>query len=153
EIPEDVRVVLEQAEVEARRVAVVDAAQISRLYQTAQLCDRRVEHEGVSRHQDPLLAVGQCDQGRRLCDTGGERLLDEHVLSMEQRVAGNGVVRVDRGCNHDCVDVCGQQVTVIGKETDAGVPGGDVVEPFGSQVGDGQELGLGDLVEVSYKVR
>jgi hypothetical protein len=107
----------------------------------------------VAGHQHQPSRPGQLHQVSRLRDARGQRLLHQHVLVREERVARDRVVRVDRGGDHDRVDAGRQQLMVVGEEPDPWIPGGDIVEPLGSPVRDGQQLRVRHLVQVADQVR
>ena len=152
QVPDDVHVALEQPEVEPRGVPVVDAAQVAPLHEPPQLVDGGVVDEGVPGHQHPAPAAGKGDQLDRLLHARRQRLLDQHVLVREQRLTGEGVVRVNRACDHHCLDLRGEQVPVVGEQADAGEAGTDVLEAILTEVGDAGDLDPQGLVQVSDQV-
>ena len=127
--------------------------QLARLHQPPELLDGRVVHEGVSHHQHLPPPARQGDQLCRFLGAGRQGFLDQDVLAGEQGVADQGVVGVDRARHHHRVDVGGEEVLVVAKEADARVPDAHGVEALLLQIGDGDELRLRDLVDVSDQVR
>src|SRR5207248_884762 len=71
QVPEDIDVVLEQPEVDAHAVDIVEVAQLSGVNQRLDLADGGAVDEGVVDHQGQVLAVGQVDQVHGLTQRGG----------------------------------------------------------------------------------
>ena len=103
EVPQHADVVLEQAEVHAHRVVVVDLAEAV-VDQLAHLADRAGVHEGVVDGQHEAAAIGLVDQALRLLGRRRDRLLDEDVLAGLERPHRQVEVARDRRRDGDRVD-------------------------------------------------
>src|SRR4029453_1122777 len=79
QVPEDVDVRLDEAEVDADRVEVLQVAQGAVVDKLAELTHRRGVAVGVVAHQHQALTVGGRDQLLALGHRGRERLLDQDV--------------------------------------------------------------------------
>ena len=103
-IPNDADVVLEQPQIDAQRIVVIEIAQRAALGQFANLSDRAGEQERVVHHDRQLLARRQLNQLLRLRRTGGKWLLDEHVLAVFQRLFSQFVVGPNGRDHRDRID-------------------------------------------------
>ncbi len=62
EVPHDADVVLEEPEIDARRVEVIELPERALVDQFPNLPDRAAEEEGVVHHDAEVLPLGQLDQ-------------------------------------------------------------------------------------------
>ncbi len=104
-VPDDVDVVLEDAEVHAHGVEVVELPEFAPVDQLLHLPDRARVDEGVVDHQDEAVLLGQGDQLLALGGGPGHRLLDEDVLALLQGPLRELVVGRDGGRDYDRVDL------------------------------------------------
>src|SRR4029450_12912634 len=81
-VPDDADIVLKEPEIDPRRIVIIEAAQYSVVDELADFSHRPGEEEGVVDHDLQILPLGQLDQLLGLLDGGGERLLDENVLTV-----------------------------------------------------------------------
>ena len=105
QVPHDADVVLEEAEVDARRVEVVERAEGALVDEFADLLHRPREEERVVHHDPQVLPGRQLDELLGLLRGGRERLLDEHVLAVLEGRARQLVVRPDGRDDGHRVDV------------------------------------------------
>src|SRR5207237_6984651 len=96
QVPQDVDVALDQAQVDAYGVDVEEVAQGAGGDQVADLLHCGRVAVGVVAHEDPLAALGQLDHRRALGNGRGQRFLDQHVLVGAQRRGGDLVVGAGR---------------------------------------------------------
>ena len=96
---------LEQAQVHAQRIVVVQVSERAALGQLADLADRAGEQEGVVHHDFQVLARRQLDQFLGLLGAGSEWLLDEHMLAVFEGGFGELVVRPHRSDDGDRVNL------------------------------------------------
>ena len=109
QVPDDADVVLKEAQIHSRGIVVVEVAEDARVDELAHFSHGAGEEERVIHHDPEILALGQLDELLRLLSRGGERLLDEHVLSVLEGGLGDLKVCPDRGHHSDGVDLCGLQ--------------------------------------------
>ena len=97
QVPEDVDVLLDQAEVRPDRVDVIDLAELARAHELAERLDRRGETERVIGHHDEIPRCRLGDDLPTVFDSGGERLLDQYVTACVEGLHGQREVRLRRG--------------------------------------------------------
>ncbi len=154
EVPEDVDVVLEQAEVHAGRVVVVQLAQGAVVDHLLHAADGAGEQKGVVHHDLEVLALGEFDELFALRDGAGERLFDEHVLAVLEGFLGEFEVSPNRRYNRDQVDVGrGQQVIDVVGGDHVGIRMADLAERFLALVANRDDASLVLRVEVPNDVR
>ncbi len=61
QVPDDIDVVLKEAEVYAGRIVIIQFAQNAIVHELANLSDRARKQERVIDHQDPILSLRQLD--------------------------------------------------------------------------------------------
>jgi hypothetical protein len=105
EVAHDAGVALVDAQVDPRRGAEVQPADLALAQQLLDVHHRRRIHERVARHEDQLALLGHGDQVLALLHGARHRLLDEHVLARLERAPAQVVVGGDRGCEQDAVDL------------------------------------------------
>ncbi len=105
QIPDDVHVVLEQSQVHAQRIVVVQIPELAIIHHLADLLDCSGKQERVIHHNLQILAVCQLNQFFRLLRTAGERLLHENVFAIFQSSFRQLVVRPHWSHNRNQVDV------------------------------------------------
>src|ERR1019366_3094423 len=103
-IPNHIYVMLEQAQVDAHGVVVIQVAQHSFLQQLFDLAHGSGEEKGVVHHDLQIFPDCKVDQFFRLRRGTCERLLDENVLAILQGGFGKFEVRPDGGYYRDCVN-------------------------------------------------
>ena len=143
EVPDDVGSSLEQAQVEPRRVDVVDASELAVLDQAAQLLHGRVVQERVPDHDLLALEPREVDQLPCLGHTRGQRLLDEDVLACGERLHRDLVMGVDRCRDDDCLDVRLQQRSVAAVRLDVAVVMSDELQTLRLGVRHGGQMYVG----------
>ena len=104
QIPEDVDVAPDDAEVGAHGVVVPGRPELSRVEQVLDGADRRTVHEGVIHHEDqpPLPALLEQDPG--FDGPARERLFHQHMLVGAERGEGQLEMSPGRCGNGDCID-------------------------------------------------
>ena len=115
--------------------------------------DCRVVDEDVTHHQHPIVLLGELDELGRVGGVGGDRLLDEHVLALLERLLDELVVGDRRRGHHHRVHVVRLQDLrrVLGR-AHAGVTRAHVLEPARCGVGDPGHLAVQAVVEVAQEV-
>src|ERR1043166_5366094 len=152
QVPDDVHVVLEQAEVDAHRVEVEQVADLPRRDQLLDAAHRARVDEGVVNHQGEAARFGQRDQFFGLADAGREGLFDEDVLARFERGTGERVVRGDgRGDDNGVEAGVGEQLPVIGRGAGRRVAARDFFQPPRVAVADPPERRRLVLGEVAYQ--
>ena len=104
-IPQHVDIVLEESEVNARGIVVIQLAQSSFAEQLRDLPDRTGKQEGVIHHDPQVFLDGNIDQLLALRHVAGERLLDKHMFAVFQSSLGQFVVGPYRSNDGNGVDV------------------------------------------------
>jgi hypothetical protein len=104
EIPDDVHVVLKQAEVHAHGIVVIQLAQLARRHERRDLAHGPRIHERVVDHQHEPPPLGLLDEPPALLARQGERFLNQHVLPRLQRRHREIEVRRHRGRDRHRVD-------------------------------------------------
>ena len=118
EVPEHVDVGLDEAEVDADRVDVLEVAEVARRATSSRMLldDRRVAVGVVAHEHEAALGRRRRPAARPSATVGGQRLLDQHVLAgLERGEAERGVRRgrrgdgdrLDRRVGQDLVEVVG----------------------------------------------
>ncbi len=105
QIFDDVDVVPDGSEVGARRVDVLDGAEIAAGEPLVQVADAGVVDEDVTVHQHAAGAGRGGDERPRVGERRAHRLFEQHVLAGFERQRGELHVRACRRGNHDRVDV------------------------------------------------
>jgi hypothetical protein len=95
-VPEHIDIVLEEAQIHARGIVVIELAQCFFIEQLPDLLDRAGKQEGVVHHDPEILFQGQVRSAPPLRGIAGERLLNEDVLAVFERGFCQLVVRPDR---------------------------------------------------------
>src|SRR5881296_777061 len=141
QIPDDADVVLEESQVDPRRIVVIEIAEDAFLDQLPDFSHGAREQEGVVYHDPEILPVCQLDQLFRLLGGRGKWLLDEHVLAVLQGGFGQIEVRADRRDYGDGVDLWGgQQVVRVRGDGQVGIRLPDPLERDRTLVTDRGEL-------------
>ena len=154
EVPDDVDVLAHLPKVEAPGIQVHDVAEGAGLDLLARPPQGVIMKEGMARHEREAGRVGTPGEVEALVSGGSERLLDEDVLAVIEGLAGEGVVCLGGGSDHDGVDAW------VGEEGGAGIVQGDrrvartdSCEACGVRVGHGGEWRTGEFGEVADEVR
>ena len=105
EVPDDVDVMLEQAEIHSRRVEVIERSQRAAVDELTDLPDGAVEHERVIDHELEVFPLCQLDQLLGLLRRRREWLLNEHMLAVLEGGFRQIEMRPDRRDHRDRVDV------------------------------------------------
>ena len=135
EVPDDARVGLMKAEVDAARGDEVDLAQLAGGDQVSDRLDRRAVEEGVTRHQHQAEFLSQCGELRRFFQRARKRLLDERVLAGLERGACEWIVRADRRGDDHRLDLgVRQHLGELSRLTEAGVSAPDLRQCLGPGV-------------------
>ena len=98
-VPEHIDVVLEQSQIHARRIVVVELPQRTLFQKLRYLSHRAGKEEGVVHHDLEILPPRQLDQLFALFGIAGEGLFDKDVLPVLKRRFGQFIVRPYR-CDH-----------------------------------------------------
>ena len=104
EIPQHVDVVLEQAQIHAHGIVVINFAQRATLDEFTDLPDGAGVDEGVIDHQNAISLLRHVHQMLHLIGARSERLLDQHMLALPAGHAGQFIVSGDRSGDRDRVD-------------------------------------------------
>ncbi len=113
QVPEDVDIVLEQAQVEPRRVHVVNLAELAARHDLPQRADGRVVLERMTHHQREAHPLRDVNELLTLRAARRERLLHHHVLAREQSRLRQTVVRPDGRGDYDRLDIRPQHLLEI----------------------------------------
>ena len=153
EVPDDVDVALENAQVQPGAVDVEHIAQHAALDDLFHLVDAGRILEGVVHHQDLAVLLRKRDQFLGLVDLGRQRLLDQDMLAGLERLLRQRIVRADvradgNGIDRRVVD----DVVVVGGGLDARVEVLHVREALLVHVAADRHLARGNLVEVADDV-
>jgi hypothetical protein len=105
QVPNDIHVVLEDAEVDAHRVDEQDVADFAFVDEVGHFPYRRAVDEHVIDEQQTADLCGHCDQLFGLGDRGRQRFLDEHMLAAVEGGFRQGEMSPDRGGDDDGVDL------------------------------------------------
>ena len=104
-IPQHVHVMLEETQVHAGGVIVVELAQRIVIHKLADLFHGAGEQEGVIHHDLKILLLRQIDQLLSLSGCRREGLLHENVLPIVKRALGQLKMSPDRRDHRDRVDI------------------------------------------------
>ena len=103
EVPGDVNLFLEEAQIEAPRIDVAEVTKIPGLNNFNNLTHGRRIEKCVVNHQDQTLAFGDIDQFFTFGGSRGHRLLNKCMFTGVQAGLGQGMVILDRSRNNHCV--------------------------------------------------
>ncbi len=153
QVPEDIHVVLEQAQVDAGRVDVVQPAELARMDEGADPLDRRVVDKRVVHHEDLSGRRGRPEQVLGVLRARCQRLLHEDVLACLEGRERQGIVRRDGGCQGDGADRrVGEHLGKAAGPLRAGILALAALEPRGVLVADHDPLKASVLREVSREL-
>ena len=154
EVPHDAHVVLEEPQVDPRRVVVVEVTQHPLVDELTDLPHRAREQEGVVDHDPETLPLGQLDQLLGLSRGGGERLLHEDVLAVLQGGLRQVEVCADGRHHRDRVDVRRrEQVGGLRGDGQVWVRLPDALEGLGVLVADARHVAAFEAAQVADDVR
>ena len=121
EIPHDVDVVLEDAEINPCRIVIPKSAKRGLLHKLAHLADGAGVDESVIDQQHALTPCSFVDEYSRMLGRCRNRLLDEHMLPAFNPRKRELEVRADRRGDRDGVDIgpCNQ----LGRALTTSMPG------------------------------
>ena len=108
QVPQDVDVLLEQTEIDADGIVVVDLAELARLGELFHLANRAGVDEGVAHHQHEVAGLRLVDQTAGFVAARRDRLFDQHVLAGAQRRQRQIEVRLDGRRDDDGIDIAGR---------------------------------------------
>src|SRR6266853_96398 len=153
QIPDHAHVVLEQPEVHARGIEVVQLAQRAAVDQLANLPHGPAEEEGVIHHDLQVLPFSQLDELLGLLRRGCEGLLDEYVFAVRQRGLRQLVMRPDRRDDRDSVDVRRRQhLRKVRRQVDAGIGLASAPQRGRVLVADGHQFAVVETLKISDDV-
>jgi hypothetical protein len=154
EVPEDVDVRLEEAEVHPDRIEVIEIPHLAAVDDLLHLAHGARVDERVVDHQHEALPVGQLEQLLALCDRARHRFLDEDVLAARQRALRQLVVRPDGGGDGDRVELrVVEEVADVGGDAQRGIPDLGQMAPIGAHVRAPRDPDPLELDEVADEVR
>ena len=104
QVPNDVHVVLKQAQAGTHAVIIINVAENAVADQLADFLNRGSIKEGVVYHQYQISSCRFFDKMTRLFGGVGERLLDQNVLAGSERRQGQLIMRVNRCSDRDSID-------------------------------------------------
>src|SRR5690349_24090773 len=84
QVPDHVHIVLEEAQVHARGIKVIQISQSAVIDELANFSDRSAEEERVIHHDLEVLAFGEFDEFFGLARVCGEGLFDKHMLAVHK---------------------------------------------------------------------
>src|ERR1019366_1852024 len=105
QIPDDIAIMLEQAQVDSGRIVVVELAQNAFVEQFPDSSHYARKQERVIHHDLEVLLLGEIDEFFGLRYIASERLLDKHMLAVFESSLGEVVMRPDGSDHRNCVDV------------------------------------------------
>ena len=150
EIPHDADIVLEEAEVHARRVEIVERPQRAVVDELPDLPHGAAEEERVIHHDLQVLPVRQLDQLLGLLRRRRERLFDEDVLAVLERGLCELEVRPDRRDDGDRIDLGRMQnLREVGGQLHSRVETMSAAESLRVLVAHGNDLTVVDAIEIS----
>ena len=153
QIPDHVDVALEDPEVDASRVVVVDVPHFARVEVLFHLLDGAGEEVRVIDRQDAAGGAGGGNHPFGVAHVRGQRLFDKDMLAPLQRFQHEGAVRVrGRRDEHRVDRWIGQQFVHVGRQPGGGIgaPGGG--QPRRIEVGDRYKLNADVLGRVAREV-
>ena len=107
QVPDDIDVVLEESEIDARGIVIEDLSEDALIDHLADFAHGTGEQEGVIDHDLQLFAGRQIDQLGGFGRGRSERFLDEYMFAVFERGFGELEVGPNGGDDGDCVDVRG----------------------------------------------
>src|SRR5712692_9951067 len=105
EVPNDIYVMLEQSQVDAGRIVVVEIPEHTVVDELAHSLHCPGEQESVIHHDLQVLALCKFNQFFSLSARAGERFLDENMLTVFQSCFCKVIVSANRSDNCNCIDV------------------------------------------------
>ncbi|SRR6266478_6871096 len=108
-VPDDVYVMLEEAQIHPSRIKIVEIAQGTIVDQLPDLPDRATEQECVIHHNFESVPLRQLDQLLGLLRRRGERFFDKNVFAILQSSLGQLEMRPDRSNHGDGIDLSRSQ--------------------------------------------
>ncbi len=120
EVPDDVDVVLKEAEIDPHRIKIVNITEPARRDDLLHLADGSRIDERVIDEEFKVLLFGDLDKFFRFGRAGGHRLLDKAMLSCLKCGLCDSVVCRNGGCDDNDIDiVAGDDRVVISRCLDA----------------------------------
>src|ERR1022692_5156692 len=104
-VPNYVHIVLEQTQIDAYGIIVVDLSQSTFLEQLGNFLYRSSKQESVIHHDLQILLCRKIDELFCLARITGKGLLDKHMLAVLQCGLGEFVVSVYRGHDGNRIDL------------------------------------------------
>ena len=154
EVPDDADVGLMQAQIHATRGNEVDLAELARVDEALDHRDRWAVEEGVAGHEDELVLLREPRELDYLLGGGGQRLLDEHVLSGFERGHREGVVARDRRGDRNGIEIAvPQELLIQCGAGDAGKAARDRLEGARPRIAHMRDVEHRRLCEVANEIR
>ncbi len=154
EVPEHVHVVLEEAQVDAHGVEVVQVAELPHVDDLLHLAHGARVDESMIHHQDEAMPLGDFAELLPLRDGARQRLLHQHVLVRRKRSHRERVVAEDGCGDDDRFDLAvSEDVLRIVGDLDERVPFLRERAAVGALVRAPADLHALDLRQVAHQVR
>ena len=153
QVPDHVDVLLVEPQVDPRKAEVVQVAQMPRVDQLFHFHDRRAVDEGVAGHQLPVNHLGELDQLPRPGGRVRERLFDEHVFAVMQRLPGNLVVSGNRRGDQHRIHVRIEEILGPAIGLEVRILPRNLFQPAGIEVTNRCEFAPGSLVKHPGEIR
>src|SRR5262245_10579484 len=105
-VPQHIHVMLEQSQIDAGRVVVIEGSEGTFVNQVLNFSDSTCKEERMIHHNLQILAVCKLDKLFRLGRRRSERLFYEHMLAVLKGFLGEVIVVRHRGYNCYSIDFC-----------------------------------------------
>ena len=154
QIPDDVYIRLDEAQVDPNRVEVVEVSELSRVDHRLDLSDCSAVHERVVHVQDEPGTLRRGYEFSSLLGGLRQRLLEEDVLASSESLARE--IEVGRYRSHDrnCIDFgVGEECLVIRCGGHSGVPRTHELQPLLVEVAHGHEFGPRRFRKIAGEIR
>ena len=153
QVPDDIDVFLEDAQVDPGDRHVEDLAQFTVVHQFADLAYRGCEQEGVADHDLQLLLRGDAIQGSALVGGGGHRFFDKQVFAgLEDFHAEREMCRDGSGHHNGIDGRVVDDLAVVGGFPGQRIQCTDVFEPDRIEIRNAHQFNVRQVVEIPDEI-
>ncbi len=150
QIPNDIDIMLEQAEIDSDRIVVIQIAQIAVIDELANLANGAGIDEGVIDMQNEIPHLGRRNQCFGFFCGFGQRFFDKNVLSRFQGFQCQPVVAGDRRRDGDGIDArIRQQRSIVSFCLNIRMSGFNQIQSLGIEVADRDNPRLLDFRKIT----
>jgi hypothetical protein len=121
EVPDDIDILPVEAEIDARKAEVVKIADLAGVNELFYPHDGGTIDEGVPGHQGAPAADCQINELVAIFRTVAQGLFHEDVLAGGQGTSRKVIVRGDRSCDGDGVQICLEEIVKGAEGSDVGI--------------------------------